>query len=135
MNFIEINPADAATRGIESGDLVSIESKRVPHQKDFNLGIKSGDMNFDTLLERGHIVLKSGQFSAVAIVTPATKKGVTFCNFLDKKQPFNAIAPRYPDPMTMNYNFKIATGRVKKIGESPYKKSFSHMSLARRDIG
>jgi hypothetical protein len=34
----------------------------------------------------------------------------------------------------MNYRFKIASGTVSKIGESPFKHSFSQMSLKRRDI-
>ncbi len=134
MNFMEIHPDDAKRRGIESGDLVMIESDRVPVQKDFNLGVKPDDMWFSGLMKRGHIKLVRGQFSAVAIVTPAIKKGVVFVNHLDKKQPYNAIAPRVPDPMTMNYRYKIASGRVRKIGESPYKKTFSQMSFARRDV-
>ncbi len=133
-NFLEIHPDDARMLGIESGDLVSVESRRVPVQKDFNLGVKPDDMWFSGLMKRGHIRLASGQFTAVAIVTPAVKRGVVFTNFLFMNQPFNSIAPRVPDPMTMNYRYKIAVGRVRKIGESPYKKDFSQMSFRRRDI-
>lgn len=134
MNFLEIHPDDARKRGIETGDMVKVHSDRVAIQKDFNLGVKSDDMHFSGLDKRGHIRYTDGQFTAVAIVTPAIKKGVTFTNFLDKKQPYNSIAPRVPDPMTMNYNFKIAMGEVEKIGESPFKKNFSQMSFVRRDI-
>ncbi len=134
MNFIELNPEDAKSRGIESGDLVAIESDRVPVQKNFNLGVKSGDMWFSGLMKDGNIELDSGQFSAVAIVTPAIKKGVAFAEFLKTSQPANTIVPRVPDPITQNYRFKLATGKVKRIGESPYKHSFSQMSFKRRDI-
>ncbi len=134
MNFLEIHPDDARARGIESGDLVVAESKRVPVQKDFNLGVKSDDMWFSGLMKRGHIKLVTGQFSAVAIVTPAIKKGVVFTNFLQMESPANTITPRVPDPLTMNYRFKIASGTIKKVGESPYKRSFAQMSFKRRDI-
>jgi arsenite oxidase large subunit len=134
MNFLEIHPDDAKKRGIESGDLVAIESQRVPVQKDFNLGVKADDMWFSGLMKRGHIKISSGQFSAVALVTPAVKKGVVFTDFLKLESPANSITPRVPDPVSLNYRFKIASGTVKRIGESPYKRRFDQMSLKRRDI-
>jgi arsenite oxidase large subunit len=134
VNFIEIHPDDAKARGIESGDWVAIESKRVPVQQNFNLGVKSGEMWFDGLMKRGHIKIVSGQFSAVALVTPAIKKGVAFAEALHTDQPANTITPRVPDPITQNYRFKIAHGTIRKIGESPYKHKFDQMSLKRRDI-
>jgi arsenite oxidase large subunit len=135
FNFMEIHPDDAKARGIETGDLVSMESHRVPVQKDYNLGVKSDDMWFSGLMKRGHILMASGHLTAVAIVTVATKKGVIYTNHLDKRQPFNSLAPRVPDPLSQNYRFKVAIGKLKKIGESPYKKDLSQMSLKRRDIG
>jgi arsenite oxidase large subunit len=39
-----------------------------------------------------------------------------------------------PDPITMNYRFKVATGAVKRVGESPFKHRFNQMSFKRRDI-
>ncbi len=134
MNFAEIHPDDAASRGIESGDMVAIQSARVPVLKDYNLFVKSDDMSFDGQMKRGHIDLVTGQFSAVAIVTPAIKKGVVFTNFLAKNAPANAIVPRVPDPLTLNYRFKIASGTVQRMGESPFKNDFSQMSFRRRDI-
>ena len=134
MNFIEIHPADAAARGIESGDLVAIECQRVPVQTDFNLGVKSGEMWFADLMKRGHIKLASGQFSAVAIVTPAIKKGVVFTEFLKMDMPANTITPRVPDPLTLNYRYKIACGTITRIGDSPFKKKFDQMTFKRRDI-
>lgn len=135
MNFIEIHPDDAKQRGIESGDMVAIESVRVPVQKDFNLGVKGDDMSFTGLQKDGHIKTVSGQFSAVALVTPSVKKGVTFTYFLRKDSPANTITPRVPDPVTQNYRFKIASGTVKKVGVSPYKDTLAEMTFKRRDIG
>ena len=134
MNFIEIHPDDAKSRGIESGDLVAIESDRVPVQKDFNLGVKPDDMWFSGLMKRGHIKMSSGQFTAVAIVTPAIKQGVAFTDFLKLDSPANSITPRVPDPLTLNYRYKLAHGKIVRIGESPFKRNFSHMSFKRRDI-
>jgi len=134
MNFLEIHPDDAKPRGIESGDLVAIESKRVPVQDDFNLGVKPDDMWFSGLMKRGHIKLVSGQFTAMALVTPATKKGVVYTDFLKLESPANSITPRVPDPFTLNYRYKIANGKVKRIGESPFKRDFSQVTFKRRDI-
>ena len=134
MNFIEIHPADALARGIESGDLVAVESRRVPVQKGFNLGVKSDDMWFSGLMKDGHIELVSGAYSAIAMVTPAIKQGVAFSEFLKPSMPANVITPRVPDPITMNYRYKIASARVTRIGESTFKHSFSQMSFKRRDI-
>jgi hypothetical protein len=39
-----------------------------------------------------------------------------------------------PDPVTNRYRFKLGKGRVTKIGESPYKRSFTTMSFAPRHI-
>jgi len=134
MNFIELHPVDAKARGIESGDLVSVESHRVPVQKDFNLGVKSDDMWFSGLMKDGHIELVSGAFSAIAMVTSAIKQGVAFTEFLKPSAPANVITPRVPDPLTMNYRYKIASARITRIGETVFKHSFSQMSFKRRDI-
>ncbi len=133
-NFIEIHPDDAKRRGIESGDTVIVASDRIPVQKDFNLGVKPDDMWFSGLMKRGHIKVVSAEFEAVAIVTPAVKPGVAYSYFLSKVSPANRIVPRVPDPITMNYNFKLGSGTVRKKGESPYKKTFAQMSFKRRDI-
>lgn len=133
-NFLEIHPEDAKARGIESGDWVVVESDRVPVQTDMNLGVKDGELWFDGLMKRGHIKLAKGSFKAVAIVTPAIKKGVTFNNFMQMDSPSNSLVGRVPDPITQNYRFKMARGTVKKTGESEYKRSFAQMSLKRRNI-
>ena len=103
-------------------------------QNDFKLGVKGGEMWFAGLMKRGHIKLATGQFSAVAIVTPAIKQGVAFSEFLHTDQPGNTITPRVPDPITMNYRFKIASATIAKIGESPFKHSFDQMCFKRRNI-
>ncbi len=38
------------------------------------------------------------------------------------------------DNISGNYNYKLGVGKVKKIGESPYKKEFRRMSFAPRNI-
>lgn len=134
MNFLEIHPDDAHKRGIESGDLVLVASDRVPVQVGFNLGVKSDDMWFSGLMKRGHIKMTQGQFTAVAIVTPVVKQGVVYTDFLKLNSPLNRITPRVPDPLTMNYNYKTANGKVTRLGETPYKRQFSQMTFKRRDL-
>lgn len=134
MNFLEIHPDDARKRGIESGDLVLVASDRVPVQVGFNLGVKPDDMWFSGLMKRGHIKITQGQFTAVAMVTPVVKQGVVYTDFLKLNSPLNRITPRVPDPLTMNYNYKTANGKVTRLGETPYKRHFSQMTFKRRDL-
>ena len=70
----------------------------------------------------------------MAIVTDAVRKGVAFTNFIWPGSPANSIVPRVPDPVTNRYRFKLGKGRVTKIGESAYKRSFTAMSFAPRPI-
>ena len=46
----------------------------------------------------------------------------------------NAVVSAVPDPMTNNYRYKLGRGVLSKVGESPYKHSFTHMSLKPRNI-
>ena len=133
-NWVEINPQDAAERGIESGDYVMIYSERVPGQKHTIKGVEGSDFQFSKLMENGHIELTKAAITAVAIVTPAIKRGVLYTDFLHTMSPGNALAGRVVDWISGNYNYKMGVGRVKKIGVSPYKDSFRSMSFARRDI-
>ncbi len=134
VNFMEIHPEDAETRGIESGDWVAAENDRVPVQVSGFYGVQPNDFTFTELMKAGHIKLTKARINAVALVTPAVRKGVAWMYFLDPKQPANSLVARVVDPLTNNYRFKLGMGRVRKTGESPYKRSLEEMSFARRDI-
>jgi len=133
-NWVELHPDDAAERGIESGDYVMLFSDRIPVQTDTIIGIEGDDFSFTKLMENGHIKLEKAAITAVAIVTPALKKGVMYMDFLHTAQPANALSGRVVDWISGNYNFKMGIGKVKKIGISPYKKNFRAMTFTRRDI-
>ncbi len=133
-NFIEIHPDDAKARGIESGDRVMAYSDRIPIQKDYNQAQFSDDFTFSNLQRAGHIKLTKASVTAVALITPAVRKGVSFMYFLHPTQSANCLVPMVPDPITNRYRFKLGVGRIKNIGESPYKNSFREMSFVRRDI-
>ena len=45
-----------------------------------------------------------------------------------------ALTGRVVDWISGNYNYKMGVGKVKRLGESPYKHQFRSMSFARRDI-
>jgi len=133
-NWVEIHPDDAAARGIEDGDYVMIWSDRIPVQKDTIVGVEPDDFQFSKLMENGHIELTSASITAVAMVTPAIKKGVLYTDFLHTQSPGNALAGRVVDWISGNYNYKMGIGRIKKIGESPYKGTYRSMSFVRRDL-
>lgn len=133
-NWVEIHPDDAKKRGIESGDYVMIHSDRVPGQKNTIVGVEADDFQFSSLMKNGHIELTQAAITAVAVVTPAIKKGVMYMDFLHMAQPANALEGRVVDWISGNYNYKMGVARVKKIGISPYKNQFRTMSFAPRDI-
>jgi arsenite oxidase large subunit len=133
-NWLELHPDDAKKRGIENGDMVSIVNDRVPVQKDTNVAVFSGDLLFSQLVKQGHIKFVKGSITAVAMVTPIVKKGVSFTYFLHPTQSANSLVAMVPDPITNRYRFKLGIGKVKKIGESPFKKDLRAMSFIRRDI-
>jgi arsenite oxidase large subunit len=132
--FLEIHPEDARARGIESGDLVAVENDNVLVQTGGYLGVDDNELSFTELQKAGHIKSTTGSFNAVAMVTDAVRKGVTFAYFGFPGNPANSVVPRVPDPMTNRYRFKLGKGRITKIGESPYKRSFTAMSFAPRHI-
>lgn len=133
-NFIIIHPEDAATKGIESGDLVSILNDTVYVQTGQPQGVLDADLNFNQLKKDGHIVTTVGRFEAVAVVSDEMRPGVAMANFNFPKSPANAVVSAVPDPMTNNYRYKLGRGVLTKVGESPYKHSFTHMSLKPRPI-
>ncbi|MBI5438356.1 MAG: molybdopterin-dependent oxidoreductase [Nitrosomonadales bacterium] len=132
--FIELHPDDAKARGIESGDMVVAYSDRIPVWKDQQMGTNANDTKFGALLKNGHVKMTSASVTAVAMVTPAVKKGVGFMYFLHPTQPANSLAARIVDPLTNQYRYKIGIGKVKRIGESPYKRDFHTMTFVRRDL-
>ncbi len=133
-NWVEVNPADAARRGIESGDRVMLYSDRVPYFKDTMKAVESSDFQFGSLLKKGHIELGKGAVTAVAIIAPHLKEGVLYSNMLDMRQPANALQGRVVDQVSGNYNFKMGVCRIKKVGETQYKKEFRSMSFAPRNV-
>ncbi len=133
-NFIEIHPDDARPRGIESGDMVAIENDKVLVQTGSYLGVDERELTFTELMKAGHITTTTASFTSVAIVTDAVRRGVAFTNFIWPSSPANSIVPRVPDPVTNRYRFKLGKGRITKIGESTYKRSYMAMSFAPRPI-
>jgi arsenite oxidase large subunit len=132
--FLEIHPEDARPRGIESGDLVAIQNDNVLVQTGGYLGVEDNELSFTELRKAGRIQSGTGSFNAVAIVTDAVRAGVTFAYFGFPGNPANSVVPRVPDPVTNRYRFKLGKGRIRKIGESPYKRSFTAMSFAPRTV-
>ena len=74
--FVEIHPADAKDRGVENSDVVSLSSDRIPVQAGGFYGVMGGYNSFTGLMKAGNIKITKAAISAVAIVTPAIKKGV-----------------------------------------------------------
>lgn len=133
-NWLEIHPGDAKKYGIENGDYVNVYSDRVPVQKSYNQAVFGNDYLFTNLMKQGHIELHSASVVAVAVITPGIKKGVTWMYFMHPSRPANVLVPMVPDPITNRYRFKVGTGKIKKVGESPYKRNPEAMSFGRRDI-
>ena len=135
---MEIHPQDAQSRGIENGDYVRVASDDVLVQTGGFVGVESDDLSYTGLEKGGHIRIGNGAFEAVAVVTDAVRPGVLWTNFLyvgiHAGSNANSLVHRVPDPMTNRYRFKLAKGRINKIGESPYKTSFEKMTFASRTI-
>ncbi|MEM8569521.1 MAG: arsenate reductase (azurin) large subunit [Pseudomonadota bacterium] len=133
-NWIELHPNFATANGIENGDYVQVYSDRIPVQVDTIVGVQGDDFDFASLMRNGHIELTSASITAVAIVTPALKENMGYMDFLHTSQPANALAGRVVDQISGNYNYQMGVGKVRRMGESPYKHNFRSMSFARRDI-
>ncbi len=114
VNVLEINPADAKPRGIESGDWVMIEN--------------------DSVATQGGGRYAAG-FKAVAYVTDMVPEGVTSSYFLFNQgrldMAANSVTSGQADPINNRYRFKLGKGRLARVGESEYKKT---MSFAPRNI-
>ena len=85
-------------------------------------------------MKAGNVELTRAAVTGVAMVTRHIKKGMLYMDFLHTQQPANALEGRIVDWISGNYNYKMGTAKVKKIGESPYKHTFRTMSFAPRDI-
>jgi arsenite oxidase large subunit len=130
--WVEIHPTDAKKYGIESGDIVHMTNDDVLIQTGGWIrvkGYKFGDLVKDGLISQG-----KGEADAVAVVTEDVRPGVLFTNFLHPSSPANSLAHRVPDPFANVYRFKLGKARIKKIGESPYKKSFEEMTFKPRTV-
>ncbi|NHZ69770.1 MAG: molybdopterin-dependent oxidoreductase [Thermotogales bacterium] len=130
----EINPEDAARLGIESGDYIRMFSDKVLIQTGGFNRVEPEQIQFSWLLENGHIKTGKGDVQAVAIVTGAVPPGTIFTNFLEPGAPANSLVHRVPDPITNRYRFKLGTGKVERVGESPYREDFRYMSFKPRDV-
>jgi arsenite oxidase large subunit len=133
-NYVEMHPDDAKARGVESGDMMMIYSDRVPSLKETILGVEGSDYSFAGQMKAGNVELTRAAVTAVAMVTRHIKKGIIYMDFLHTSQPANSLEGRVVDWISGNYNYKMGVAKVKKIGESPYKKTFRSMSFAPRDI-
>lgn len=132
--FIFIHPDDAKVKAIESGDYVEVVNDAVYIQTGQPQGVLDADLTFNQLMKDGHIMTTVGSFRAVAIVSDEMRPGVCKANFNFPKSPANAVVSAVPDPMTNNYRYKLGRGALTKVGESPYKHSFTQMSLKPRNI-
>lgn len=122
-----------------SPDASSDDPDPIMNTLDSAIGLSWNDvkpMTFSEMQKNGYIELDSGSFEAVAIVTDAIKKGVTFTyfNLPGAKGSTNSLAGRVLDPISQRPRFKLARGEVKKIGESEHKHSLMKMSFKPRDI-
>jgi len=133
-NFLVVNTNDAKARGIESGDWVEVHNDKVYVQMGQPQGVLDADLTFNQLMKDGHIMTTEARFRAVAIVSDEIREGVAKTNFNFTTSPGNSVVSAVPDPMTNNYRYKLGRGTLKKVGESKYKTSFTHMSLKPRTI-
>ena len=108
VNFLEINPADASDRGIESGDWVAVENDSV-------------------LTQTGGTY--AARFDAVAYVTDQVPAGVTCGYFLFGQgrldMSTNSVSPGLADPINNRYRYKLGKGTVRRTGESEFKRTMS----------
>ena len=85
------------------------------------------DVKFDT-------DARNRMLTGVNTLANAVKETLGNKDFLNTAQPASALAGRVVDWISGNYNYKMGVGKVRKMGESPYKHQFRSMSFARRDI-
>ncbi len=119
MNFVEIHPEDAKARGIENGDIVSMENDEVFVQTGGFYFLRDSDALFTSLMKNGHIKTTKGSATAMAIVTDAVQPGLAYQYFLWPGASGNALAHNVPDPITNAPRYKTGKAVIKKIGTLP----------------
>lgn len=92
-----MNPTDAGRLGVESGDIVAVESDRVRTQEG---------------------TIASGGFSAAAYVTDAVPPGTIFSMFHYPGSPANSVVTADADtqPINPRQPFKFGRARVTRVG-------------------
>ena len=137
-NHLEIHPDDAGPRGIESGDTVVVESDDILVQTGGFTLVEGDEFLFSKLQEKGLIRRGRGHCEAVAVVTDDVRPGVLFTNFLWApgwpNTESNSLVHRVPDPITLRYRFKLGKGKIRKTGESPYKRTFEQRTFKPRTV-
>ena len=128
---ISKDPEICNAHGTTIRDVV-IENDDVLIQTGGFIAVNQDDNSFSKLHEQGHIRVGSGKMEGVAIVTGAVRKGVLWTNALIPGAPANRLVHRVPDPITNRYRFKLGKGKIRKTGESPYKRDLTRMSFAPR---
>jgi arsenite oxidase large subunit len=107
-NMLEINPKDAAARGIESGDWVMVENDQVLTQTGGRY---------------------AARFKAIAYLTDQVPAGVTssYFNFNQGtlETAANSVVPGLTDPINNRYRFKLGKGRISRVGPSEFKNKLS----------
>ena len=120
MNFVEINPKDAAERGIENGDLVSLENDEVFIQVGGFYRARHKDFLFTNLKKDGYIKTTQGSASAMVYVTDDVPPGTTFMYFMwPGGGASNSLSPAVADPLTNAPRYKLGKAVIKKIGTLP----------------
>jgi len=129
-----MNPRDAESRGIGSGDRVQVVNDAVYVQTGMPLGVMESDLNFNSLMAAGHVRIVEGRFEAVAVLDPGMREGVAKAGFNHPGSHANAVCHAVPDPLTNNYRYKLGRGRVERIGTSEVADSFNGPSLKPRGL-
>ena len=113
-----MNEQDAKARGIANGDTVRITNDTVYVQQGMFFGVAADDLDFNSLLAKGHIKVAQGSFEAVAVLDPGMRAGVTKAGFNQSGHQANVVCHAVPDPMTNNYRYKLGRGRVERVGRA-----------------
>jgi arsenite oxidase large subunit len=120
MNFVEMNPKDAKARGIENGDIVSLENDEVFVQVGGFYRARHKDFLFTNLEKDGYIKKTQGSASAMVYVTSVVPPGTTFMYFMwPGGGASNALSSAVADPLTNAPRYKLGKAVIKKIGTLP----------------